>query len=152
MQYNFSVNWVRINTAFEKIPVLLNNINYSLNSIQRFTLPNEFSIEVNGLYSSASYVGTSKREPFYQVDLGLQKKIGKKMDILRFTAGDIFNSGANYRFAENLPIAGAVVGRNFNFQLVAYKLTYTHNFGNKALKEKQERPTGAEDELKRVHN
>ena len=29
MQYNLSMNWVRINTAFEKIPVLLNNINYT---------------------------------------------------------------------------------------------------------------------------
>ena len=93
MQYNISMNWVRINTAFEKIPVLLNNINYSLNSIQRFTLPGEFAIELSGFYTSASYVGTSKRKPFYQVDLGLQKKIGKKKDILRFTAGDIFNSG-----------------------------------------------------------
>jgi hypothetical protein len=152
MQYNISGNWVRINTTYEKIPVLLNNVNYILNSIQRFTLPDEFAIELSGLYSSASYVGTSKRKPFYQVDAGIQKKIGKKMDILRFTASDIFNSGSNYRFAENLPIAGAVVGRNFNFQLVAYKLTFTHNFGNKVLKEKQERATGAEEELKRVHN
>jgi len=152
MQYNISLNWVRIHTAFEKIPVSLNNVNYSLNSIQRFTLPNEFAIELSGFYTSASYAGTSKRQPFYQVDMGLQKRIGKKKDILRFTAGDIFNSGGNYQFAENLPVAGAIAGRNFNFQLVSYKLTYTHNFGNNALKEKQERSTGAEEELKRVHN
>ena len=38
------------------------------------------------------------------------------------------------------------------FGLVAYKLTYTHSFGNKKLKDKRERSTGAEDELKRVHN
>jgi hypothetical protein len=151
MQYNFSVNWVRINIAFEKIPVLLSNMNYSLNSIQRFTLPNEFSIEVSGFYSSASYAGTSKREPFYQVDLGLQKKLSKKMDILRFTAGDIFNSGGDYRFAENLPVAGAMAGRNFNFQLVAYKLTYTHNFGNKALKENR-KGLWCRRRIERVHN
>jgi hypothetical protein len=152
MQYNISGSWVRIRTAYDKTPVLLNNVNFTLNAIQRFTLPDEFSIELSGLYSSASYMGTSKRKPLYQVHAGLQKKIGKKMDILRFTASDIFNSGSNYRFAENLPIGGAVVGRDFNFQLVAYKLTYTHNFGNKALKDKRERSTGAEEELNRVHN
>jgi hypothetical protein len=152
MQYNLSVNWIKIKTAFEKTPVSLNNINYTVNTIQRFSLPNEFAIELSGLYSSGGLAGTTIREPFYQVDLGLQKKFGKKRDILSFTAGDIFNSGANYRFSENLPVANAYVSRNFNFQLVAYKLTYTHNFGNKALKEKQERATGAEEELKRVHN
>ena len=82
----------------------------------------------------------------------MQKKIGRKNDVLRFTANDIFNSGGNWRFVEKLPVASATVGRDFNFRLMAYKLTYTHNFGNKALKEKRERATGAEDELKRVQN
>jgi hypothetical protein len=86
------------------------------------------------------------------LDLGLQKKFKNKKDVLRFSATDIFNSASNYRFTDNLTIKGTSVNRNFNFGLVAYKLTYTHSFGNKSLKEKRERTTAAEEELHRVHN
>ena len=75
-----------------------------------------------------------------------------KKDVVRFTANDMFNSGTNYKFVDNLPIKGTRLSGSLNFGMVAYKLTYTHNFGNKALKEKRDRSTGAEDELHRVHN
>jgi outer membrane receptor protein involved in Fe transport len=152
MQNNITGNWVRINTAYEKIPVVLKNFNFDLNSIQRFTLPNEVAIEISGFYSSPAFMGTAKRKAIYQVNAGVQKRIGRKNDLLRLSANDIFNSGSYFRFVDYLPAADAVVGRNFSFGLVAYKVTYTHNFGNKALKEKRERSTGAEDELRRVHN
>jgi hypothetical protein len=152
MQNNLTGEWRQINTEFQKTAVRLKYISGSFNTIQRFTLPREIAIELTALYSSASYLGTARSKPLYQVDAGLQKKFGKNMDILRFSATDIFNSGSNYQFVDHLPISGSVVGRNFNFQLVAYKLTFTHNFGNKALRDKRERTTGAEDELKRVHN
>jgi hypothetical protein len=109
-------------------------------------------LELTAMYSSASYVGTAKREPFYQFGGGLQKKFHKGKDVLRFAANDVFNSGSNYRFIEYLPYSNATVSRNFNFRLVSYKLTYTHSFGNNALKGKRERSTGAEEELNRVKN
>jgi hypothetical protein len=84
--------------------------------------------------------------------MGVQKKFGNKKDILRLTANDMFNSGTYYRFVEHLPIEHTILKGSLNFGMVAYKLTYTRNFGNKALKGKRERSTGAEDELKRVHN
>jgi hypothetical protein len=152
MQNNITGNWRRINTAFDKAPVQLRNFNYSFNSTQRFTLPKDFSVEITGFYSSASYFGTAKREPLYQLDAGLQKKLGNKNDILRLTATDIFNSGTYWRLGETLPSTGAIVNRTFNYGTIGYKLTYTRNFGNKSLKVKRERSTGAEDELKRVHN
>jgi hypothetical protein len=152
MQNNITGTWVQIKTAYENVPVVLKNFNFELNSIHRFTLPNEVAIEISGFYSSPAFMGTAKRKAIYQVNAGIQKKIGRKNDLLRFSVNDIFNSGSNFRFVDYLPLADAVVGRNFSFGLVAYKLTYTHSFGNKALKEKRERSTGAEDELKRVHN
>jgi outer membrane receptor protein involved in Fe transport len=151
MQNSINLDWRQINTAYDKTPVLLRNYDYNINSTQRFTLPGNFSVELSGLYYSAYYVGTAKRKPLYQVDAGLQKKSGNKKDILRLTANDIFNSGSKYRFGEKLS-TGAIVNRTFDFQMVSYKLTYTHNFGNRALKDKRERLTGAEDELKRVNN
>ena len=152
MQNNINGDWRRVSTTYEHAPVLFQHFDYNFNSTQRFTLTKNLSVELTGFYSSASYLGTAKRKPLYLLDAGLQKKFGSKKDIVRLTANDIFNSGSYYRFSENLPIKGTVVNQTFNFGLVAYKLTYTHNFGNRALKDKRERSTGAEDELKRVHN
>jgi len=152
MQNNINSNWRQINTTYDNVPVRLHTFDYSFNSTQHFTLPNDFSLELTGFYSSARYFGTEKSKPIYRLDAGLQKKLGNKKDILRFTATDIFNSGSNYRLTESLPIKNATVNQNFDFRNVAYKITYTHNFGNKALKGKRERSTGAEDELKRVQN
>jgi len=152
MQNNINVDWRQVNTIYDNSPVQLALFDYNFNSTQRFTFPKEYSIELTGLYYSASYFGTSKLKPIYQLDMGLQKKFSNKKDILRFAANDMFNSGTNYRFVDNLPIKGTVLRGSLNFGMVAYKLTYTHNFGNKALKEKRDRSTGAEDELHRVHN
>jgi uncharacterized protein YaiE (UPF0345 family) len=125
---------------------------YNVISTHRFTLPRDFSMELGGMYTSASYFGTAKLGYLYQVDAGVQKKFNHDKDFLRFSANDIFNSGSNYRFDEKIPIPGAVMNGNLNFGLVAFKLIYTHKFGNKSLKDKRDRTTGAENELQRVHN
>ncbi len=152
MQNNLNGDWRRVSTVFGKIPLRWEYFAYNLNSTQHFSFPKDFSFEISGFYSSASYLGTAKREPYFQLDAGVQKKLVNKRDILRFSASDIFNSGGEYRFGETLPGTGAIVNRSFNFGLVAFRFTYTHNFGNNALKGKRDRSTGAEDELKRVHN
>jgi hypothetical protein len=152
MQNNINGDWRQVNTTYNNSPVQLQLFDYNFNSTQRFTLPKEYSIELTGLYYSASYFGTAKLKPIYQLDAGLQKKFSNKKDILRFAANDVFNSGTNYRFVDGLPIKGTILRGSLNFGMVAYKLTYTHNFGNKALKDKRDRSTGAEDELHRVHN
>jgi outer membrane receptor protein involved in Fe transport len=151
MQNNLSGNWHQVKTSYDRAQLLLHYFDYSFTSIQRFELPKDFSIELTGYYSSASYLGTAKREPFYRLDAGIQKKFGNNADILRFAANDIFNSGGYYRFGEIVPGTGAIAIRTFNFGLAAYKITYTHNFGKRVLKGKRERSTGAEDELNRVH-
>jgi len=152
MQNNIIGNWREINTAHDTRPVLLQNFDYSINSTQRFIISKDISAELTGFYSSSGFLGTAKRKPLHRLDVGIQKKIGRKKDVLRLMASDIFNSGGHYRFSETLPISGAVVSRSFNFGNVACRITYTHNFGNTALKGKRERRTGAEDELKRVNN
>ena len=152
MQNNINVDWRQVNTVYDNSPVQLAVVDYNFNSTQSFTLPKDFSLELTGFYSSASYFGTAKLKPLYQVNAGLQKKLKNKKDVVRFTANDMFNSGTNYRFVEDIPIQGTIINGSLNFGRVAYKLTYTHNFGNKALKGKRDRNTGAEAELSRVRN
>lgn len=151
MQNNVTAGWRRLKTAFDNVPVLYEDVEYSLNSTQRFSLPANFAAEISGAYSSSSFVGTAKRKPFYQLDAGVQWKFGKMNDLLRFAATDVFNSANNLRFGETVPGVNAVINRTFNFRTAAYRLTYTHNFGNKSLKGRRERATGAEDEMKRVN-
>ena len=152
MQNNINVDWKQVNTTYHNAPVRLQIFDYNFNSTQRFMLPKDFSIELTGYYLSPSYFGTLKLKPIYQLDAGLQKKFNNKKDILRLTANDMFNTGTNYRYVDQLPIEGTNLSGAFNFGMVAYKLTWTHNFGNKALKGKRDRSTGAEEELNRVHN
>ncbi|HTF28413.1 MAG TPA: outer membrane beta-barrel family protein [Flavitalea sp.] len=152
VQNNVNLNWRQVNTIYDNAPVQLQVVYYNVISTHRFTLPKDFSIELGGMYTSASYFGTAKLGYLYQVDAGLQKKFNRDKDLFRFSANDIFNSGSNYRFDEKLPIPGAVMTGSLNFGLVAFKLTYTHKFGNKNLKDNRDRTTGAENELQRVHN
>lgn len=152
MQNNINLNWKQVNTVLNNSPVNFKIFDYNINSTQRIKLPKDYSLELTGFYTSSSYYGTTKFKPIYQLNFGVQKKFNNRADILRLTANDIFNTAGNYRFTDNLTIPNTLVTRNFNFGLLSCKLTYTHSFGNKALKEKKGRSTGAEDELNRVHN
>ena len=152
MQNNINGDWRQVNTIFNNAAIRLQIFDYNLNTTQRFSLPKDFSVELTAFYVSAGFFGTSKFKPIYQLDAGLQKKFSNKKDILRFSANDIFNSGGYFNYADNLPIKGTIITGDLNFGMVAFKLTYTHNFGNKSLRGKRDRTTGAEDELNRVHN
>jgi hypothetical protein len=152
MQNNININWHQVNTVYENSPVSLDVFSYNFNITERFSLPKYFSIELTGFYTSAGFFGTSKFKPIYQVDIGVQKKFGNKKDILRLAGNDIFNTGGFYQSIDKLPIRQTILKANLNFGMVAYTITYTHNFGNKALKSKRDRTTGAEEELGRVHN
>ena len=152
MQNNIGGNIYNGNSSNNNTPVLYHFVDCNINSTQRFSLLKDFLIEVTGYYASATYLGTEKGKPIYRLDAGLQKSFNFKKDIIRLMANDIFNSGGLYRISETLGNSGAFLSRDFNFRLVAYKLSYTHQFGNNASGGKSERPTGAEEELKRVHN
>ena len=152
MQNNINIDWHQVNAIYEGSPVSLELFDYNFNITERFSLPKDFSIELTGFYTSSGYYGTSKFEPLYQVDFGVQKKFRNKKDILRLAGNDIFNSGNHYQIINKLPIKETILRANLNFGTVAYTITYTHNFGNKALKGKRDRTTGAEEELRRVHN
>jgi len=152
VQNNINVDWRQINTITSGQPVKLRHANFSFGSVQRFLLPNDISLELSGYFSTAGFLGTTIRRPVFQIDGGVQKKLNNNGDLLRFSANDIFNTGSYYRFEDYIPASNILLQRNFNFGLVSFKLTYTHHFGNKALKVEKERSTGAEEELNRVHN
>jgi len=152
MQNNVQGNSVQINTTSNGAPVRYQSVNFGVNSTQRFTLPNDFSIEATGYYFSAALFGSQTFNPVYQVDMGIQKKFKNKKDVLRLAANDMFNTGTQFTYVDNLPDKNTKVRGSYNFDQMVFKLTYTHSFGNTKLKGQRDRDTGAEDELKRVHN
>lgn len=152
MENNINIDWRQVNATYNNSPVQLHIFDYDLNSTQHFTLNKDLSFELTGFYTSASYLGTNKLNPIYRVDAGLEKKFSNKKDILRFTANDMFNTGGNLVIKSEIPIDGTIIRASINFGNVAYKLTWKHSFGNKALKVKSQSSTGAEEELNRVHN
>ncbi|HVZ96116.1 MAG TPA: TonB-dependent receptor [Chitinophagaceae bacterium] len=152
MQNNLNLNWHQVNTTYENKDVRLGIYFFNARTTQSFSLHKNISLELSGLYTSASYFGTAKLDPVYRIDAGFQIKFANKKDNLRFTANDIFNSGSKYRFADQLPVQGTVLKGSGNSGRVAFKLTFTHNFGDRILKSIHPRTTGAEDEMQRIRN
>lgn len=150
MQNSVNGGWKQISTVTENIPFKWQFGFYKLMSTQRFTLPNNFSAEITANYTFDNYFGTAKAKALYRLDAGLQKKFNNKVDVLSFSATDILNTGTYYKYTEHLP-SGAYIRGSFNYGIMGYKITYTHNFGNRSLKGGRERSTGAEDELRRVN-
>ena len=74
VQNNIIYKWKQINTNNNTGPVSLNAADYSVNSTQRFVLPENLSAELTVSYYSSSYFGTTKFKPIYDLNAGLQKK------------------------------------------------------------------------------
>ena len=63
---------------FTKKPVQTENKGFNFNSTQNFLLPKDFSIGLSGFYSSKFLWGLYVTQPYGSIDVGVQKKIGKK--------------------------------------------------------------------------
>ena len=152
MQNNFAINHLKIYNVANGLLFNSLSFNYNLNTTQRFTLPNDYSIEATAYYYSDQYFGTQKLDPIYQIDLGMQKKLKNKKDIFRLAATDLLNTGTQFNFVDYSNLKNSYISGKGNFGLIAFKFTYTHNFGNTKLKDNRNRITGADDDLHRVHN
>jgi hypothetical protein len=62
------------------------------------------------------------------------------------------NSGGENDFGETLPASSARGDHTFNYGLFAIKLSFTHDFGNRSLKNSRDQSIGAEEALKRVQH
>ena len=84
------------------------------------------------------------------MNLGIQKKLGKKWGTLKFGINDLLDSFV-LRGSTNLAEQNLVTNNRFDFVDRSFVLTYTNNFGNSKLKSSRERKTGADEEKKRVN-
>lgn len=149
MQNNLTGNWMQLNATYKGAPLAIKQLNFSLNSTQSFTLPKDFTIELNGRYSSGGLFGIYKMQPMTSLNFAVQKKLGPKAGNLAFNITD-FSGPPWYRVSVDAPEHNLVNYVNLRLVVTTFKLTYTKRFGNLNVKEKRDRSTGSEEEKQRV--
>jgi len=92
--------------------------------------------------------GAFEVQPFGGLNAAIQKKF-KNSGALTFGVDNIFNS---YKFKVSQSVASQHIESKgvFIFSQRLFKLTWSQNFGNAALKDKRNRATASEEERRRV--
>lgn len=111
-----------------------------------FTLPKQFRCEV-------TLVANTPNRSFWYVKgyavlgLGLSKAISNSTITLNIN--DVFNQT---RYRSSIDYQNLNISSYYKPETRYLRLTYSWRFGNNQLQQQRERPTGVEDELKRVKN
>jgi len=150
MQNTLSGNYQQVTADYNGSPIRDKGFNYSLNSIQDFTLPHGYSFELKGFYYSSQLSGIKKVSSYGMIGIGGSKKF-KDNGTLSFAIRDLLGPVV-FTLDNNMPEQHFDVRRSYKFWNRNLSLTYSRNFGDKALKVKRKWNTGSEEELNRVNH
>lgn len=121
----------------------------SLYAQQTFTLPNGFSAEVSGFYTSPSvWGGTFVNRRFWGMDAGVQRKVMNGNGTLKLTVSDVFNV---MQWRGISQFGGLYMDARGGWESRQVRLNFSYNLGNRQLKAARQRKTGLEDESRRVN-
>ena len=148
MQNNFSWYLRKVQTNYEGEDLDINQDDYRINSIQSFTISKAISAEISGYYQSKSLRGIRLRKPIGRVDIGVQYKLKNGNSRLNLNVTDVFQTNI-FRSEVNIPELNLKSSSSRNWETRIVRLTFTHSFGNAAIKERK-RKTASEEEQKRV--
>ena len=114
-----------------------------------FSLPQKWTLEVSGWFSSPSvWGGTYLTKSLGSLDLAIQKKVFNETVSVRLAVSDVlFTSpwGGNMTYGD-LKISG-----RGGWESRQIKLNLSYNFGNKQVKSARKRDPGLEDEKGRIN-
>jgi outer membrane receptor for ferrienterochelin and colicin len=133
-----------------KEPYNLSMGNFMANNLSLFKLSNSLSAEISSKYVGSKYDGTQKREKYYIIDLGIQKKFSNNWGSLKFGIDDIFDSN-KWVTITDIPENNLQIMDDFKFTQRTFKLTYSRSFGNRKLKSSRKRNKDFEEERRRVN-
>ena len=149
-QNNLTYNNQKVRTFYNGEPIELSISTLSANSSHFFKISSTFSGEISGLYNSPSIFGASKRDEYYEINIGVQQNFGDKWGTLKFSVDNLFDS-MEWVSGTDLPEQNIKTRNDFDLWNRTFKLTYSRNFGNRKLESKRERETGSEEERRRVN-
>lgn len=144
---NLSLYYNRFESEFQGGQLDLGQLAYNLNSNHNFTLPNNFSAEVSGMYRSPTVDGIVKARSMYFVAMGIQKTFLDKKATLKLNVHDIFNT---MRFRGDIDYQNMDVNILAKWESRQARLTFTYRFGNNDIKPARRRTTGSEAEQNRI--
>ncbi len=118
-----------------------------INTTHTFTLPKDWSAEINYWYYSPGVYGVFRQTKAQQAfNPGIQKTFLDKKAKLKLNINDLFLTSLFQGYVENGDVNLKIANR-WNARRVA--LTFTYNFGNQNVKGVN-RSSGSEDEKRRV--
>jgi hypothetical protein len=149
MSFNPAVTWQQTGAIYYQTPIQLSGHYFQVKMTQDFHLPKDFSFQISGFYKSGGLLGINNTSPWGTLDLGLQKKLGKK-GTLRIVGSDVLNT-ITHTLTADLP---ATLNLNAKFYVhpdyPGIKISYSRNFGGANVKAGRDRSTGSEEEQKRL--
>lgn len=161
ISYKISVHkWLESNVSFNayheqnKGTVLgkqleVSRMNYGLSTGNTFILSPVWSMELSGYYVSKFLNGANYiYDPQWTIDMGIQNKILKERAVLRLAVTDIFNT---LKVGIDRNFGGLNFHLNRQWETRQIKLSLNYKFGNRNVKQAQERGTSADEEKSRVH-
>jgi hypothetical protein len=158
INYNYSpVNWFKTNNnlnafynGYERTVSSGNETqkqtSFRFNTVNTFTLPADYSIEVSGFYQSPMLYGMFKIQKMYSVDLGLQKNLWNNKATLKLSVRDIFKTMQN---RADLVYDNVDLHTKNSWDSRVVSLNFSYRFGAD-IKPSRQRSTGIDDEQGRV--
>ena len=150
MQNNFSFIYRKINTNYEGFIVDEAQGNYGINSTQSINITKKITAEFAGFYQSGSTNGIYVRPPVGRLDIGLQWKLKNENSRFNLNLSDVFKTSI-LRWTADIPELNIYNTWYLDFEPRVLRLTFTHNFGNTAVKSRK-RTTASDEEQKRITN
>jgi hypothetical protein len=148
VQTNLTAQYQVLKTLNLLSNVLLHGYGLNINVTNSIRLPKDFSIEVAGIYQSATLSGTAKYLPAGSLNVGIQKKL--RTSAIKLAMDDILYTN-NWRIKTNVPRDNLNEFFKYDFHTQFIRLVYTRNFGNNKLRSLQLK-SASEEERARVTN
>jgi hypothetical protein len=122
-------------------------VSYNFNTNHNFTLPKDFSAEVNAFYNSPFVEGILRGQSMYAVGFGIQKTFLDKKASLKLNVNDVFNI---MRFKGTINYGNMDLKIGNRWESRQARITFTYRFGKTEIKPARRRSTGTESEQNRI--
>jgi len=122
-------------------------VSFNAKSIQTFTLPKSYTIQLDGFVQYKEHYSFSTIEPFGAVNLSIQKTFHQKRTSLKLSANDIF---FNSQFIGSSTYSNYYEKFHLSRNSRVIVLALTHRYGKTSVPNARRRGTGAEDEKQRA--